>query len=152
MEALDLLAHSFNLSCNMPHVTLVVVWDKNVCGIDSWWKADDQARILEGLLKQNGIPVGWIGMDENLDPIAMVPLKGELPESLEREILLEAHKAKTGRGIRWIKRNTGFGEDEPVEHSKRPEKAFAQFAWELQEEWDGFIAGMLNRVKRGGRP
>jgi hypothetical protein len=73
---------------------------------------------------------------------------------LEREILLDAHKAKTGRGIRWIRRNTEFGGDEEtaVERVKRPEKGVSHFLWELGEEWDGFVAGMLKRVKNGGRP
>jgi hypothetical protein len=143
MEALELLAKSFELSCDMPHVTLVVVWDKSVCGIDSWWKTDDQARILEGLLRQDGIPVGWIGMDENLDPLAVIPLEGELPESLERQILIDAHKAKTGRGIRWMRRNTEFT-DAVMQH--------AGWLEQIEAEWTGFLSGMLSRVQKGGRP
>lgn len=151
--ALDLLAKSFELSCDMPHVTLVVVWDQHVCGVDSWWKTDDQQRVLEGLLRQNAIPVGWIGMDENLDPIAVVPLKGELPEPLEREILIDAHKAKTGRGIRWMSRNTGFIQptafpeshgQAALNHSRRMER--------IDQEFDAFMDGMFNRVRNGGRP
>jgi hypothetical protein len=153
MDTLDLLAKSFELSCDMPHVTLVVVWNESVCGIDSWWKTEDQARVLEGLLQQDGIPVGWIGMDENLDPIAVVPLNGALDdELLEREILLQAHEAKTGRGIRWMRRNTEFLQPSAfpeshgqaaLNHSLRMER--------IEQEWPGFVAGMLKRVLGGGR-
>ncbi len=130
----------------MDCVTLVLVWDKSVCGIDTYWKPEDQACILDGLLKQNTIPVGWIGMDENLDPLAVIPLHGELPESLEREILLQAHEAKTGRGIRWMRRNTNFlGEPEAAAlfHSCSIEQ--------IESEWDGFISAMLKRVQKGAR-
>ena len=93
-ETLDLLARSFEMHCDCPNVTLVVLLDEQLYGVDADWFQDTQVNILDRLLAKGAIAVGWLLLDENLDPVGLVPLV-ENPDM--RLVLVHAVYARTGR-------------------------------------------------------
>ena len=62
------------MHCDCPNVTLVVLLDEQLYGVDADWFQDTQVNILDRLLAKGAIAVGWLLLDENLDPVGLVPL------------------------------------------------------------------------------
>jgi hypothetical protein len=93
----------------------------------------------------NGVPVGWLCLDENLDPVALLPLP-EFPSVMANAILLKAYEQKSGRSSKpWI------GDVPEVFQPRGVRIEYESSEANLSEEFPAFFEGMLERVPKGGR-
>jgi hypothetical protein len=144
-EIVDLLAEGFTLTCEIPNVTLVVLWGNTVCGVDTSWAMDAQFKILEGLLDRKAEPIGWLGLDHNLDLVALLPLPEHFDEA-HQELLLKAYEVKTSRSAAAARRHW----EGTAERAVRVE--YENVETVVVEEFGDFLEGMMARVRNGGRP
>ena len=70
-EPMEFLVDMDELSLCFPNVMLVVWHPVGACGIDGW--SPSRLNDLTLLMAEGCLPIGFVAMDDNLEPCAMTP-------------------------------------------------------------------------------